>query len=795
MVISISVPLALVNTGGQGGTQTNAKTVALPNGGFAVIWEDDLQANDPIMMRFYDALGNARSDALLTGLSHNLHDAILTGDGRIAIANSNPGTFTLNIRYLDATNGSVIATTTDTMSSGPGELNGVQIVAGTGGAVDVMTSTTSTAVSPAIYTGQASTAGGGLTGTFQLASNSIGEPILELIRGEVGAAFGLREGLILSSSGFNAGVPTTEAADLVQVQPGFYVMAYSIPASLIANVPVLVAFNGFGSNVTNYQFAGGVIAATIPGNVIAAFAATSQTQLVSLGDGRILVVWGSYSGGGAATAISGIYAVVFNLNSNQQETFPVLLRATSDITNPNFTLQASLLADDRVVVVQSSAPVPVGLTGYDVFSTVLDTRVHGIEVAGSADADTFVGSAFADTFTSIAINDTVVGGGGIDTVLLIGGTSRLVDLTDPQAFAGSGPTLTGIENLVGTGSNDTFLGGAEANRLDGSSGNDLLDGRGGNDTLLGGVGDDTLTGGAGNDLLDGGNTDDLIQGGTGNDTLTGGIGNDRTLGGDGDDLIRGDDGNDLLNGGAGVDTLLGGLGDDTLIAGSGADLVQGGDGNDTIIVNTTGNTLIGDAGNDTVVYSRVAADTLGVGIYADLDGTVDPLAGVYGLGDAADDISGVENLTGGNGRDVLGGSAVANRLAGGAGDDVLIGRAGNDTLAGGAGADVFVFDGTVSGSDVIRDFTVGVDKIALASTSFGDIAAGNLVARYLASATGAPAANSTAQLLFDNDATGAGRLLYDADGNGAGAAVLIATLSFTQSFGLTSFGAGDFIFV
>ncbi len=62
----------------------------------------------------------------------------------------------------------------------------------------------------------------------------------------------------------------------------------------------------------------------------------------------------------------------------------------------------------------------------------------------------------------------------------------------------------GIENLQGSGFNDTLGGDNNANTLGGLAGNDALDGRGGNDTLGGEAGNDTLIGGAGNDVLVGG---------------------------------------------------------------------------------------------------------------------------------------------------------------------------------------------------------------------------------------------------------------------------------------------------
>lgn len=83
----------------------------------------------------------------------------------------------------------------------------------------------------------------------------------------------------------------------------------------------------------------------------------------------------------------------------------------------------------------------------------------------------------------------------------------------------------------------------------------------------------------------------------------------------------------------------------------------------------------------------------------------------------------IENAVGGQGRDLIVGNDVANRIDGQAGDDVLdgglgndtlVGGLGNDTLIGGDGEDLFMFanDGSV---DAIADFQTGVDLIDLRS--------------------------------------------------------------------------------
>ena len=379
----------------------------------------------------------------------------------------------------------------------------------------VLTTATTTSVSSpnGFYYGQASTAGGGLTGVTLLSSNVSGAPLLELVRGEAGAAFALpaNAGLISTSPVSFANVPSA-TTDIVQVQPGFYVVASAVNGLSLSNVPVLTALLGVGGDLSNYGTGNQVFVAQIPGTVVAANATIGETRLLSLGDGRILVVWGSYNGGGGATAVSGVYAVVFNMNTSQAEDTPTLLRAFTDVTGSNFSIEVAQLADGRVAVTHSTALV-FGLTGYDVFSAVLDTRVHGIEVVGTAGADSYVGSAFDDVFLNTNFNDTIVGGNGRDSVTVGGTGVRQIDLADPDAFVGGGPVMSGVENVTTGSGNDLLYGNLSDNLLNAGNGNDWIDGRAGNDSLIGGQGDDTVLGGDGADTLDGGTNNDLMAGG------------------------------------------------------------------------------------------------------------------------------------------------------------------------------------------------------------------------------------------------------------------------------------------
>ena len=89
---------------------------------------------------------------------------------------------------------------------------------------------------------------------------------------------------------------------------------------------------------------------------------------------------------------------------------------------------------------------------------------------------------------------------------------------------------------------------------------------------------------------------------------------------------------------------------------------------------------------------------------------------------------------------------------------------------------------------------MGADKIEIVSDNFGGLNVGNIAAQFVVGAT-PTAANGNPTFLFDTAGGNAGTLSFDADGTGAGVAVPIATLTFTTAGGLTTFGAGDFVFV
>jgi Ca2+-binding RTX toxin-like protein len=161
--------------------------------------------------------------------------------------------------------------------------------------------------------------------------------------------------------------------------------------------------------------------------------------------------------------------------------------------------------------------------------------------------------------------DILSGGDGSDTASYQDATAGVsIDLTKASStWTGDaqGDVFNSIERVVLTNFADTFRGDADANSVNGGSGDDQI---------FGGAGDDGLTGGNGNDIIQGGDGNDFVRG----DGYAASPGDDYLQGNAGDDVLYGDRGNDRIVGGTGNDTLVGGLGGDFLVGNEGADIFQ-----------------------------------------------------------------------------------------------------------------------------------------------------------------------------------------------------------------------------
>jgi|SRR3954470_9696472 Ca2+-binding RTX toxin-like protein len=187
------------------------------------------------------------------------------------------------------------------------------------------------------------------------------------------------------------------------------------------------------------------------------------------------------------------------------------------------TLQHCRFATGRAVCTNSARP----FMGTGMHLGDGNDRGH-IEAPSANQTGGFDGGAGNDVLIGGTENDGFTGGEGADDIHGGGGAMDDVDYwvyQDPgpgvhvtlddvadDGHAGEGDNVhTDVEWVNGTFQGDDTLVGDAANNV--------LNGYGGNDTLLGGAGDDSLSGDVGNDVLDGGAGKDSLSGYTGDDVL------------------------------------------------------------------------------------------------------------------------------------------------------------------------------------------------------------------------------------------------------------------------------------
>lgn len=292
-----------------------------------------------------------------------------------------------------------------------------------------------------------------------------------------------------------------------------------------------------------------------------------------------------------------------------------------------------------------------------------DVTGAGIQVAGSALANTIIGTMAEDTLAGAAGSDLLSGGVGNDLFLIASGA----DYGATEVISGGAgddvlrftatstqtltlrATVTGLETVeIADATGDT----TDITTLNVSAatvGNAL--------TLVGNDGNNSITGSA---------FDDTVLGNAGNDVLNGGIGNDS------------------LTGGAGNDTLAGGTGDDLYVVEAGAD-------------NTAGDRISDASGTgDWLVFtSTTASDTLIIGnavtgVDAVYLGSVNPDRTLDRSDTTALNVD--ASLVAATVRLNILGNDGANSLVGGRGSDTIEGGDGIDTVVGGLGADLIVLD-------------------------------------------------------------------------------------------------------
>ena len=319
----------------------------------------------------------------------------------------------------------------------------------------------------------------------------------------------------------------------------------------------------------------------------------------------------------------------------------------------------------------------------------------------------------------------------------------------------------GIENVVGTGYDDTLIGSSDANSLSGGAGDDLLVGGSGSDALSGGEGVDGVSfRGEGFVSIDLYRGEALNEAGAldalsdleiffgseaGNAFVDTQFGGDSALiGGAADDTFvasqefQADEdigpqvaitGYDLMDGGEGFDTVLGGAlelyfreHDGSVVGAMGVNLAPSGYDDDQVVTASdvfidmerfegfyelnlasleTPYVLSSDATTLEVDGKTIELEGIQSVVLSNLGGTFeagDPIKSVWG-GQGSDTITGTDqDIPGGAGDDILT-STEGGELQGGSGNDTLTSMGGG-VISAGAGQDTIV---TGVGSSVFGD--------------------------------------------------------------------------------------------
>ncbi len=428
----------------------------------------------------------------------------------------------------------------------------------------------------------------------------------------------------------------------------------------------------------------------------------SAPVLVALGDGRILATWYER---GDFDDVSGMVVKAQILNSDGSQSgsqldvgsYPV--EGDDAIDMPPLT--ATLMIDGNVMISWETddwADVTGGGNGSEVVSVIVKTKsTAGADVvSGDSGDDIISGGDGDDRIDGGSGADSLDGGDGVDIVSFSSATSGVTALFEDADAGGIDGAYTGASagGKTGDAAGDTYL---SFERVEGSDFDDAFYGTATGMSATLGYGDDQFDNDAasiGIDTILGGFGSDTIHTGAGDDYLSGGAGSDSLFGEDGDDTLDGGEGADLINGGSGFDTAS------YINATSGVDLLltaADAFGIDGAYANSASGGQTGEAAGDTFVsVERVVGSDHNDRIFGLNTGTTVEL----GAGDdvfdndstqvAVDDISGGDGndiIRTGDGDDIITGEQGNDNLRGEGGDDLIYGGDDSDLIAGGMGDD------------------------------------------------------------------------------------------------------------
>ena len=757
--------------------ERDSDIVALPDGGFLVIYhDDDLSGNGASNIRL------ERFDATGTGVAE---DSLVVNDG---VAPALPNYANPRGACSSATSVMVVYDVIDGGNSGIFGRIYNPTTNTYGAEFLVMSAGTSQNADIAVLSN-----GNYVIATeVDAADDAIRFRIFNAAGGQVAGAF------------FVTGTDTDTFADrdvsVTALAGGGFVLVWTSTDGNDTDVLFRV-YDNAGVSVSNGQIDGGL--PTDDNN---------EPVVVGLADGSFVVIYDNQDANvltASYRAANGNFLGSLDMAANAYGISAVALAdgrmAITYMLDPEDTIRMEIL-DTRNAVNALGVYAPdqwqVGTVGDDVFTAAaLADITHGwtgndtITEVNAGGQQQYFGDDGNDTLIVVSpvSDDLHDGGAGIDTIIWTGAGAAGLSFDLAAGTATDGvliEQMLGFENLTGTADNDTILGTADSNTLAGAGSNDTISGGGSADVLDGGDGNDTLSGGSGSDTLEGGTGNDRLTGGTSSDTYivdaladliieTASQGDDRVLA-RASFVLAADDsietmqttsfaGVDAINltGNALAQDIIGNAGANTLEDGAGAaDVLRGSLGDDTYVIRTAGTAIVEGVG----------------------EGTADRVLAAVSFALAADDNIEVMQTTSfaGVGAINLTGNALAQTIIGNAGANALRGAAGNDTLTGGAGADDFIFNTALGATNIdgITDFVAGLDDMLLRDTMFAGIGIGALAANEFHAGASGQAQTVNTRIIYETDN---GNLWYDADGTGGILRVQFGDLA--AGLGIT---AGDF---
>jgi serralysin len=315
-------------------------------------------------------------------------------------------------------------------------------------------------------------------------------------------------------------------------------------------------------------------------------------------------------------------------------------------------------------------------------------EIGNLSIARGTIIENAIGGSGDDTIVGNAANNALNGGAGTDTVSYATATAGVhVDLrlTTAQDTGGAGAdTLSGFEKLIGSAFADVLIGDALTISLTGGAGNDLIEAG-------------TATGSSGLGMYGGDGDDTFMPGVTGDEWIDGGAGFNII------DFSSATAGVLITTSGRistspymvqNVHEIIGSSYGDSLYAFN-ADVLIGGGGNDTLTSLTGQAQLQGGTGNDTYVVSATTdqitenpaegIDTVAAACNYALGANLENLALHEYL--PWDPYAGAAYIPPPSENWSAAGNDLANVITGNLGSNMLSGLGGNDTLTGGGGTD------------------------------------------------------------------------------------------------------------